>query len=61
MNNVTTILTNNAQQLDDSLVGHAGLAVVVVAPDGETLFATSGDVAAAQAALVKAASDAGFK
>ena len=31
-----------AQQLDDSLVGHAGLAVVVVAPDGQTLFATSG-------------------
>ena len=30
------------QQLDDSLVGHAGLAVVVVAPDGQTLFATSG-------------------
>ena len=30
------------QQLDDSLVGHAGLAVVVVAPNGETLFATSG-------------------
>jgi len=30
------------QQLDDSLVGHQGLAVVVVAPEGETLFATSG-------------------
>lgn len=30
------------QQLDDSLVGHQGLAVVVVAPDGQLLFATSG-------------------
>ncbi len=30
------------QQLDDSLIGHQGLAVVVVAPDGELLFATSG-------------------
>ena len=30
------------QQLDDSLVGHQGLALVVVAPDGQKLFATSG-------------------
>ncbi|MFZ4538266.1 heavy metal sensor histidine kinase [Propionivibrio sp.] len=30
------------QQLDDSLVGRHGLAVVVVAPDGQTMFATSG-------------------
>ena len=30
------------QQLDDSLVGHHGLAVLVVAPDGQLLFATSG-------------------
>ena len=30
------------QQLDDSLIGHPGLAVVVVAPDGQKLFATSG-------------------
>lgn len=30
------------QLMDDSLVGHHGLALVVVAPDGETLFATSG-------------------
>lgn len=30
------------QQLDDSLVGHQGLAVVVVAPSGERLFATRG-------------------
>lgn len=30
------------QQLDDSLVGHHGLAVVVVAPSGQTLFVTSG-------------------
>ena len=30
------------QLLDDSLIGHAGLAVVVIAPGGETLFATSG-------------------
>ena len=30
------------QQLDDSLVGHHGLAVVIVGPAGETLFATSG-------------------
>jgi len=30
------------QQLDDSLVGHTGLAVAVVAPDGQLLFATSG-------------------
>ncbi|WP_301103134.1 heavy metal sensor histidine kinase [Propionivibrio sp.] len=30
------------QQLDDSLVGHHGLAVVVKAPDGQILFATSG-------------------
>ena len=30
------------QLLDASLVGHQGLAVVVVAPDGQTLFATSG-------------------
>ncbi len=35
-------LASIPQQLDDSLVGHAGLAVVVVAPDGQTLFATSG-------------------
>ncbi len=35
-------LVSIPQQLDDSLVGHHGLAVVVVAPDGETLFATSG-------------------
>ena len=31
-----------AQQLDDALVGHAGLAVAVQAPDGQLLFATSG-------------------
>jgi len=31
-----------SQQLDDSLVGHHGLAVVVVAPSGQTLFVTSG-------------------
>ena len=30
------------QHLDDSLVGHQSLAVVVVAPDGALLFATSG-------------------
>lgn len=30
------------QQLEDSLVGHHGLVVVVLAPDGQTLFATSG-------------------
>lgn len=30
------------QLLDDSLVGHHGLAVVVVAPSGQTLFVTSG-------------------
>lgn len=30
------------KQLDDSLVGHHGLAVVVVAPSGQTLFVTSG-------------------
>lgn len=30
------------QQLDDSLVGHHGLAVVVKAPEGQTLFVTSG-------------------
>lgn len=30
------------QQLDDSLIGHQGLAVVVVAPGSELLFATSG-------------------
>lgn len=30
------------QQLEDSLVGHHGLAVVVRTPDGQTLFATSG-------------------
>lgn len=30
------------QQLDDSLAGQHGLAVVVVAPDGEKLFATNG-------------------
>lgn len=30
------------QQLDDSLVGHHGLAVVVVAPSGQTLFVSSG-------------------
>lgn len=30
------------QLLDDSLIGHPGLAVVVIAPGGETLFATSG-------------------
>ena len=31
-----------AQLLDDSLIGHQGLAVVVRAPDGEILFATRG-------------------
>ncbi len=30
------------QQLEDSLVGHHGLAVMVVAPSGQTLFVTSG-------------------
>lgn len=30
------------QQLDDALVGHHGLAIAIVAPSGETLFATSG-------------------
>ena len=30
------------QQLDDSLVGHHDLAVIVVAPSGQTLFVTSG-------------------
>ena len=30
------------QQLDDSLVGHHGLELVVVAPQGQILFATSG-------------------
>jgi two-component system heavy metal sensor histidine kinase CusS len=30
------------RQLDDSLTGYPGLAVAVVAPDGQTLFATSG-------------------
>ncbi|MBI5462801.1 MAG: heavy metal sensor histidine kinase [Gammaproteobacteria bacterium] len=30
------------QQLDDALVGHAGLSVAVVRPDGQRLFATSG-------------------
>ncbi len=30
------------QQLDDSLVGHQGLAVVVVAPNGEIVYATNG-------------------
>lgn len=30
------------QQLDDSLVGHHGLAIAVVAPDGLPLFVTSG-------------------
>lgn len=30
------------QHLDDSLVGHRGLAVVVVAPDGALLFASNG-------------------
>jgi two-component system heavy metal sensor histidine kinase CusS len=35
-------LDSLAQQLDDSLVGHQGLALVVVAPDGQTIFATNG-------------------
>lgn len=35
-------LDNIPQQLDDSLIGHVGLAVVVVAPDGQKLFATRG-------------------
>lgn len=30
------------EQLEDALVGHPGLAVVVVAPDGSTLFSTPG-------------------
>ncbi len=30
------------QQLDDSLIGHVGLAVVVVAPSGQILYATRG-------------------
>ena len=30
------------RQLDDALVGHHGLAVVVLAPSGQTLFVTSG-------------------
>jgi two-component system heavy metal sensor histidine kinase CusS len=33
-------LTQLPQQLDDALVGHRGLAIVVVAPGGEILFAT---------------------
>lgn len=35
-------LDNLPLQLDDSLVGHPGLAVVVQAPDGHILFATNG-------------------
>ena len=31
-----------AQQLDDSLVGHAGLSVTVIGPAGQTLFASHG-------------------
>lgn len=38
----TTELDALPQLFDDSLVGHQGLAVVVVAPDGKILFATSG-------------------
>ena len=30
------------QKLDEALVGHQGLAVVVVTPDGQTLFSTTG-------------------
>lgn len=30
------------EQLEDALVGHPGLSVVVVAPDGNTIFSTSG-------------------
>jgi len=35
-------LDNIPQLLDDSLIGHVGLAVVVVAPNGQKLFATRG-------------------
>lgn len=38
----TADLKGVAQHLEDSLVGHPGLAVVVVAPDGHTLFSTPG-------------------
>lgn len=41
------------QQLDESLVGHHGLAVAIVADDGKTLFASSG--AGFPAALLTAA------
>jgi two-component system heavy metal sensor histidine kinase CusS len=45
-----------AQLLDDSLVGHQGLAVVVRAPDGQILFATRG--ADFPQALLERAADA---
>jgi two-component system heavy metal sensor histidine kinase CusS len=35
-------LENLPQQLEASLVGHAGVVLVIVAPDGRTLFATAG-------------------
>lgn len=35
-------LDNIPQLLDDALIGHVGLAVVVVAPNGQRLFATRG-------------------
>lgn len=38
----TTELDALPQLFDDSLVGHQGLAVMVVAPDGKILFATNG-------------------
>lgn len=44
------------QRLDEALVGHHGLAMVVVAPDGQTLFATAG---ASFPAALQAAAAAG--
>jgi len=44
------------QRLDEALVGHHGLSMVVVAPDGRTLFATAG---AGFPAALQARADAG--
>jgi two-component system heavy metal sensor histidine kinase CusS len=38
----STDLVAVPQQLEDALVGHAALSVIVITPDGRTLFATTG-------------------
>ncbi len=54
----TDDLAQLPQVLDDALFGHAGLAIAVIAPDGQTLFATR-DVDFPHALLAKPVSASG--